>query len=101
LSCTLRRVHREATGTDDFLALGLIALWYGIALLVHAYGFLAVFAAGVAIRRIERRASNESPEPPHVGQGEAHETDARLAPAYMAETALTFNAQLDRASSTA
>ena len=30
----LRRVHREAVGLDEFLALGLIALSYGIALLV-------------------------------------------------------------------
>ena len=50
----LRRTHREAVGLDDFLALGLIALSYGVALLAQAYGFLAVFAAGVALRRIER-----------------------------------------------
>ena len=45
----LRRVHREAVGLDEFLALGLIALSYGIALLVNAYGFLAVFAAGLSV----------------------------------------------------
>ena len=50
----LRRVHREAVGLDDFLALGLIALSYGLALLAHSYGFLAVFAAGLALRRVER-----------------------------------------------
>lgn len=50
----LRRRHREATGLDEFLALGLIALAYGAALLASAYGFLAVFAAGVALRRVER-----------------------------------------------
>ena len=33
----LRRVHREAVGLDEFLALGLIALSYGIALLVQAW----------------------------------------------------------------
>ena len=52
----LRRDHREALGLDDFLALGLIALSYGVALLAHAYGFLAVFAAGVALRRLEQQA---------------------------------------------
>ena len=46
----LRRVHKEAVGLDEFLALGLIALSYGIALLIGAYGFLAVFAAGVSVR---------------------------------------------------
>lgn len=49
----LRRTHREALGTDDFIAVGLIALSYGVALLCHTYGFLAVFAAGLALRRVE------------------------------------------------
>ena len=56
----LRRAHREAVGLDDFLALGLIALTYGIALACHAYGFLAVFAAGLALRRVERKGSKEA-----------------------------------------
>ena len=49
----LRTRHREALGSDEFIALGLIALTYGAALLLHTYGFLAVFAAGVALRRID------------------------------------------------
>ena len=49
----LRVRHREAVGFDEFLALGLIALAYGIAVLTHTYGFLAVFAAGFALRRAE------------------------------------------------
>ena len=53
----LRREHKEAVGLDDFLALGLIAGSYGVALLAHTYGFLAVFAAGLALRRVERQAS--------------------------------------------
>jgi sodium/hydrogen antiporter len=57
----LRRKHREAIGLDDFLALGLIAITYGLALLTHTYGFLAVFAAGLALRRIERRSSGGKP----------------------------------------
>lgn len=62
LVLNLRRKHREAVGLDDFLALGLIALAYGVALLAHGYGFLAVFAAGLSLRRIERReAGGEEP----------------------------------------
>ena len=34
--------------------MGLIAAAYGAALLLHAYGFLAVFAAGAALRRVEQ-----------------------------------------------
>jgi NhaP-type Na+/H+ or K+/H+ antiporter len=51
----LRMRHARAVDYDDFLALGLIALSYGAALLLGTYGFLAVFAAGVALRRVERR----------------------------------------------
>lgn len=39
---------------DDFVAIGLIGLSYGAALLMHTYGFLAVFAAGLAMRQVER-----------------------------------------------
>jgi NhaP-type Na+/H+ or K+/H+ antiporter len=53
----LRRAHQEAVGRDDFLVLGLITLSYGSALLLHTYGFLAVFAAALALRRIEMHES--------------------------------------------
>jgi len=53
----LRLQHRQAVGYDDFLALGLVGLSYGAALLATSYGFLAVFAAGVALRRVERKAT--------------------------------------------
>ena len=33
--------------------MGLIALSYGVALTLNTYGFLAVFAAGLAMRKIE------------------------------------------------
>jgi len=49
----LRQTHKHAFGFDNFLALGIIAAAYGIALMADAYGFLAVFAAGVALRRVE------------------------------------------------
>jgi NhaP-type Na+/H+ or K+/H+ antiporter len=42
--------RREAPGGEEYLALGLMALAYGLALAAHAYGFLAVFAAGLAMR---------------------------------------------------
>lgn len=49
----LRTRHREALGADEFVALGLVALAYGVALWCNAYGFLAVFAAGLAMRRLK------------------------------------------------
>jgi NhaP-type Na+/H+ or K+/H+ antiporter len=101
----LRREHREAVGLDDFLALGLIALSYGAALMLHAYGFLAVFAAGVALRHLERResagvesnkaveAAVASPEPAVADEMAVHPEHA---PAYMARAVLSFNEQLER-----
>ncbi|HEX6164476.1 MAG TPA: cation:proton antiporter, partial [Vicinamibacterales bacterium] len=98
----LRRKHREAVGLDDFLALGLIALAYGIAVACHTYGFLAVFAAGLALRRVERVA-NTGPRPSALEQtaidGLSQEEAAvhpDKAPAYMAEAVLAFNEQLER-----
>jgi NhaP-type Na+/H+ or K+/H+ antiporter len=98
----LRKEHKEAFGLDDFLALGLIGLSYGAALLLHAYGFLAVFAAGLALRRIERLASPGDDEPPDVremaaaGSEEEIATDPEKAPSYMAQAVLGFNEQVER-----
>ncbi len=96
----LRREHREAVGLDEFLALGLIGLSYGLALLLHAYGFLAVFAAGLSVRRVEREHSEEAPPAADVARTGAHDeeqaTDPETAPAYMASAVLAFNEQLER-----
>jgi NhaP-type Na+/H+ or K+/H+ antiporter len=98
----LRRQHQAAVGLDDFLALGLIALSYGAALLLHAYGFLAVFAAGVALREVEVRATDQTREL-DAGLDTVDATDAEelathpeTAPAYMAKTVLGFTEQLER-----
>jgi NhaP-type Na+/H+ or K+/H+ antiporter len=118
----LRRTHKEAVGLDNFLALGLIGLSYGFASLAHGYGFLAVFAAGVALRRIEQRASaggkaSESSASsgkaaarrqrsaeiaaaahadPDLSHAEQAATDPKHAPAYMAHAMLSFNEQIER-----
>ena len=101
----LRREHKEAVGLDDFLAMGLIALSYGVALLLHAYGFLAVFAAGVALRHLEQsessgKASQQAVEQakihPDRSVAEAAAVDPQHAPAYMAQAVLGFNQQVER-----
>jgi NhaP-type Na+/H+ or K+/H+ antiporter len=96
----IRRVHKHALGLDDFLGLGLIALSYGVATLVHAYGFLAVFAAGVALRRLERQSSGEKviEELTAVTNQSKEEiaTDPDKGPVYMVESVLGFNEQLER-----
>jgi NhaP-type Na+/H+ or K+/H+ antiporter len=50
----LRHERDQAFGMESFLTLGLIALTYGVALSIKTYGFLAVFAAGLAMRHVEQ-----------------------------------------------
>jgi sodium/hydrogen antiporter len=59
----LRARFSTAVIFDDFLFLGVIALSYGTALAVHALGFLAVFAAGLALRRADDMHARTRPEP--------------------------------------
>lgn len=100
----LRREHKEAVGLDDFLAMGLIALSYGVAQVLHGYGFLAVFAAGVALRQLEQSqtsdASSREAATAHIDPdrtvAEAIAVDPQHAPAFMAQAVLGFNEQLDR-----
>jgi len=86
----LRRQHKEAVGYDNFLALGLIGLSYGLALQCHAYGFLAVFAAGVALRRVEHKAAMQAVTLAVTQAGTQAVPDAP------ANAMLGFNEQLDR-----
>ena len=106
----LRMRHREALGSDEFIALGLIALTYGLALLSHTYGFLAVFAAGLALRRIDETPAaaqdqattpDASVEPQGVNSatslsndGEPNEPQAQV-PANMMNAVQAFNTQLE------
>ncbi len=97
----LRREHEEAVGLDDFLALGLVALSYGLALFAHTYAFLAVFAAGLALRFEERRHTGDKPteeveSTAREGRAEEVAVDAEAAPAYMASAVLGFAEQLER-----
>jgi len=99
----LRSRHKESIGLDEFLLLGLIALSYGISILCHAYGFLAVFAAGLALQHVkEQEPAKNSVEPmalPVVLESqEAHEalaTDPEHASAYMMQAVRGFNEQLE------
>lgn len=98
----LRTRHREALGADEFIAFGLIALAYGMALLCQTYGFLAVFAAGLALRRIDDRSSpqaivaqplDSAAETPADSATAARHADA---PVNMMQAVQRFNSQLER-----
>lgn len=67
----LRGDSSEYKLMDDFLGLGLIGVVYGLSLLVHAWGFLAVFFAAVALRQTEVKlagAGLDYPERPNIEQ---------------------------------
>ena len=70
----LPRGRPEGTGFDEFLGLGLIGVVYGASVLLHAWGFLAVFFAAVALRQTELRlAGDASPPAPAASPGEGAE----------------------------
>jgi sodium/hydrogen antiporter len=102
----LRTRHLEALGSDEFIALGLIALTYGLSLLSLTYGFLAVFAAGLALRRIDASPSasaevkaGKKPAATDSEKSALSETDRDAtgvdAPAHMMQEVQRFNAQLE------
>lgn len=98
----LRRAHHLALGLEDFLTLGLIALSYGAALFLHSYGFLAVFTAGLALRRVEQQLTGDALDEvtQEMTVGRENESDAatheKTAPVYLASAMLHFNEQLER-----
>ena len=51
LAVWVKRHSADPAVSEELLTLGLIGFSYGAALAMSAYGFLAVFAAGVAMRR--------------------------------------------------
>lgn len=111
----LRRDRKQALGMESFLTLGLIALTYGISVGLHSYGFLAVFAAGLAMRIVEQtdtpaHAAARSTAPagsqshvesaleaePAAGLPSTAQTDPQQASAYMAHTVLDFALDLEK-----
>jgi NhaP-type Na+/H+ or K+/H+ antiporter len=61
----IRSRERDTEAPSDFLAIACIALSYAGAELLHAWGFLAVFAAGVGLRKAEISAVTAAPNPRH------------------------------------
>ncbi|MGK5023302.1 cation:proton antiporter [Janthinobacterium sp. RB2R34] len=65
---------------DDLVGLGLIAVVYGVTTWLHAWGFLAVFFAGVALRQTELRLAG-APEDKHgLLQAEQVHEDSAVKP---------------------
>ena len=116
LAIFLRARHADTSmSPNDSLALALIALTYVSAELIGAWGFLAVFAAGLGLRHAEKDAANESETPseelvahavPHMAEGgltprelplEADKIGKpKVAAGLMMGDILTFGGQLER-----
>jgi NhaP-type Na+/H+ or K+/H+ antiporter len=100
----LQRRHEQGLGMYEFLVLGLIALSYGVAELLYGYGFLAVFAAGYALRLIELRSAEHADEPaelPALAPGDITAggglaaAEAPQAAHFLTVSLLNFNYQLE------
>ncbi len=100
----LQRRLSNAFSLHELLVLGLIALAYGFAELIYGYGFLAVFAAGYALRYIELNATEHAPEPaelPAITPGNAQEElnevsqDTSKAAQFLTLTLRDFNDKLE------
>jgi len=63
VAIALRSRSRDTAAPTDFLALALIALSYTGAEAIGAWGFLAVFAAGIGLRRAEISTVQSDPHP--------------------------------------
>ena len=89
---------------DDLAGLGLIALVYGVATWLHAWGFLAVFFAGVALRQTElvlagaptdRQGLLQGQETHAVSAAKPHDSDTPLT---VSGESLVFKEHLERLS---
>lgn len=97
----LRCNQPELKHLDDFLGLGLIGLVYGLSVYVDAWGFLAVFAAAVALRQTELKLSGETPDTPqrlHANEARPGNVSDRkpAQPVRTSEGSLIFGEHLER-----
>ncbi|MFZ3126425.1 MAG: cation:proton antiporter [Rhodoferax sp.] len=92
LGWTLRRAPHQHELLDDFLGLGLIGVVYGLTVMAHAWGFLAVFFAAVALRQTEQKLARGSRAPLGAGAEEAEPVPT------VSEGSLVFKEHLERLS---
>lgn len=92
----LRSRHGQAVGLDEFLGLGLIGMAYGLAQISVASGFLAVFAAGLALQRV-REGPRLAQQTPAAATAPAQDGSLRTHHAGdMQDAVQAFNEQLEK-----
>ncbi|HDR8920899.1 TPA: cation:proton antiporter [Burkholderia vietnamiensis] len=97
----LRTRYAQALGFEGFFALALIVLSFGAAQLAQTFGFIATFAAGVAMRRVEYRASGGRRPREVIGRIDSEDVVAtekhpEKVHAFMTESVLDFTIELER-----
>lgn len=99
LSWKLRGASPRSELIYDFLGLGLIGVVYGLSVMAHAWGFLAVFFAAVALRQTELKLAEKAapvptvPDPAKIQDGADDAT-----PPTVSEGTLVFKEHLERLS---
>ena len=84
---------------DDFLGLGLIGTVYGVSLMFSAWGFLAVFAAAVALRQTELKIAGGKRDMVSTLQDDKAEwTGDDQSMHHVSEASLVFKEHLERLS---
>lgn len=88
VAALLRRMRASGKPLEyeEFLVLGVIALTYGLALLLRTYGFLAVFAAGLALAHATKGIRDVPAKP----------SPAPQVPVALSERLLAWSAQGER-----
>jgi NhaP-type Na+/H+ or K+/H+ antiporter len=92
----LRTRHGQAVGLDVFLGLGLIGMAYGMAHISLASGFLAVFAAGLALQRIRELSPQDGPSPFTGSVAGGDSTAFARHAGHMQDAVQAFNEQLEK-----
>lgn len=100
----LRREPFKHELMDDFIGLGLIGVVYGLTVMLHAWGFLAVFFAAVALRQTELKLAKANQDatgglmPQETVLADANTTPEPEPQPTVSEGALIFKEHLERLS---
>lgn len=103
LCMVLRQDPQRHTLLDDFLGLGLIGVVYGVSVMAHTWGFLAVFFAAVALRQTELKLADERramtpPAEPSAASASQHPQSDYLEQTTVSAGSLVFKEHLERLS---
>lgn len=103
LSWKLRGASPRSELIYDFLGLGVIGVVYGVSVIAHAWGFLAVFFAAVALRQTEFNLASAKAAPAPLPEkgislNEVRDCADSETPPTVSEGSLVFKEHLERLS---